>query len=318
MIPATEQLRGRSFSLTAPFPQTIPCPQSKAEGYHLKKEFYMKIKEIQAKNILTKSNLPGVDYVINPYTGCAFSCQYCYACFMSRFVNEKVEDWGSYVYVKTNASELLRKNLNSLKNKTSSIFIASVTDAWQYVEKKYEITREILKILSEYKYPGKISLLTKSNLIERDIDIIKTIPNIDVGFTITSSNNKITAFLEGKAPRVSQRLEAMKKFNENNISTYAFIGPVLPHFYSRKEELENVFKSIKNAGTDRIFVERLNTSGLIMTRLKPLLDKADEQTKQSFYNSKKYDKELNNYIYYLIKKYDMTLLSKEIIYHNSK
>jgi len=244
----------------------------------------MEVKEIQAKSILNKSNLDSADYAINPYVGCGFACNYCYASFMSRFANEDINNWGNYVHVKVNAPELLRKKLQSMKNKNGNIFFSSVTDAWQYVEKKYEITRELLKILVEYKYPGEIMCLTKSNLITRDIDIISQLPNKKVGFTITSCDDKIGSFLEGRASKVSSRIEALKKFNEAGIRTYAFIGPVLPYFYSRKEELEEVFRAIKNAGTNDIFIERLNTSAWIMKRLYPVLKTADEQTRKSFYN----------------------------------
>ena len=99
----------------------------------------MKIQTQQAKNILTKSNLPKVDFVINPYTGCAFACAYCYASFMGRFVDEPLSNWGNYIYVKENAVELLDAKLASMRKKDKSIMMASVTDAWQYVEKNMKL-----------------------------------------------------------------------------------------------------------------------------------------------------------------------------------
>ncbi|MCT4552362.1 MAG: radical SAM protein [Alphaproteobacteria bacterium] len=278
----------------------------------------MKIKEIEAKNILTKSNLGDMDYAINPYVGCAFACEYCYAIFMSKFSGERMEDWGNYVHVKKNAPDLLRQKLFKMKDKHSSIFISSVTDAWQYVERKYEITRELLKILARDEYPGEITCHTKSPLIERDLDIIKTLPNVVVGITITSSEDSVSGFLEARAPKVSERLKTLKKFNENGIRTYAFIGPLLPHFYSRRDELDEVFKAIKNSGTNNIYVERLNFSNYISRRLKPVLDKADDKTKESFINmkvgSEEY-KKLNNFILEMVKKYKMNLLNGTVIEH---
>ena len=92
----------------------------------------MKIKEIQDKSIITKSKLPDTDYVVNPYVGCEFACLYCYASFMGRFVNEPLENWGNYLYVKTNAVELFKseyKKLKSINNKPPRMMMSSVTDS---------------------------------------------------------------------------------------------------------------------------------------------------------------------------------------------
>ena len=90
-----------------------------------------KLKEIQAKSILSPCGIPGIDFTINPYIGCAFACKYCYASFMGRVVGKAIKEWGSYVFAKTNAPELLKKELSKkLKNKgrNKEIFISSVTD----------------------------------------------------------------------------------------------------------------------------------------------------------------------------------------------
>lgn len=105
---------------------------------------HMNINEIQAKSIITKSKLPDTDYVVNPYIGCQFACLYCYASFMGRFVNESLENWGNYLYVKTNAAELFKveyKRLKPINNKSPSIMLSSVTDPYQGVE----MCRTILK-----------------------------------------------------------------------------------------------------------------------------------------------------------------------------
>ena len=105
----------------------------------------MKIKEIKAKSIIVKSNLPDSDFVINPYTGCGHSCLYCYARFMKRFTNHS-EPWGDFVDVKINAPELIPENTEKYRNKT--MVIGSVTDSYQPLEKKYKLTRQFLKNLS--------------------------------------------------------------------------------------------------------------------------------------------------------------------------
>lgn len=135
----------------------------------------MKITEVEAKSIIVPSKLPDQDYVINPYTGCQFGCLYCYATFMGRYVNESRSDWGNYVYVKLNAVELVRKQLGKWgkERRQSSILLSSVTDPYQGVERKYKIVRGILEVFVEAEYPGQINLLTKSPLIERDLDLLK-------------------------------------------------------------------------------------------------------------------------------------------------
>lgn len=101
------------------------------------------IKEIEAKSIIGTTKVPSADYVINPYTGCQFGCMYCFASFMGRFVGEKNEDLGKYVYVKTNAVELMKKDILRLIKKTPlpRIAISTVTDPYQGVESKYHLTR---------------------------------------------------------------------------------------------------------------------------------------------------------------------------------
>ncbi|HAG53016.1 MAG TPA: radical SAM protein [Alphaproteobacteria bacterium] len=273
-----------------------------------------KVHEIEAKNILTKSNLPSADYVINPYTGCAFSCSYCYASFMGRFVDEPLENWGKYIYIKTNAVELLDQKLASMRKKDKSIMLASVTDAWQYIEEKYEITRNLLKTLVKHEYPGKIQCLTKSDLILRDLDIIKQLKNVEVGFTITSTKNKISKALEVAAPGVEKRLEALKVFNENDIKTYAFIGPVFPYFMNKPDELEDMFRVIKESGTNDIFIDMLNTKDYIAKNLEPRISQQSEDVQKAYWAIKNDDKEVlafKRYIMKLVKKYDLNLNNKK-------
>ena len=141
----------------------------------MNKTSQLKVKEIKAKSILQKSGLPDVDWVINPYTGCRFGCKYCYAAFVGKFKHPG-EKWGSFLDAKINAPELLRKELSKkLKNTKDigTIFLSSVTDPYQGLEAKYKLTRKCLEILLDFDYQGKISILTKSTLVSRDIDLFK-------------------------------------------------------------------------------------------------------------------------------------------------
>lgn len=182
------------------------------------------IKEVNARSILSKSGIPGADYCINPYTGCFHSCKYCYASFMKRFTGH-TEPWGSFVDIKINAPEVLRKELKRTSNK-GSIIISSVTDPYQPVEGKYKITRKCFEELVPYSF--SIDILTKSPLVTRDVDIFRKFKGLEVGLTITTDDDKVRKIFEPKAPPIETRVNALKKLHAQGIRTYAFIGPVLP------------------------------------------------------------------------------------------
>ena len=151
----------------------------------------MKIKEIKCKTCMTKSKL--TDYVINPYTGCQHSCKYCYADFIRKFQNIK-EKWGDFVYVKVNCPELLEKEL--IKNKAGHIWMSSVCDCYMPIEGKLKLTRKILEIMSQSPYKKKFSMeiLTKSSLVKRDFDLIKTL-NVELGMSINTLNEKVSKII---------------------------------------------------------------------------------------------------------------------------
>jgi len=184
----------------------------------------VKIREVKVKSILTKTGIPGIDYCINPYVGCSHGCRYCYATFMKRFTAH-TEAWGSFVDVRINAPEVLQKQLTR-KNRSGHIIISSVTDPYQWVEGKYKLTRQCLEVLLPYKF--SISILTKSPLVLRDIDLFKKFGDIEVGVTITTDDEKIRKIFEPHAPPIGARINALKNLHDNGVKTYAFIGPVLP------------------------------------------------------------------------------------------
>lgn len=280
----------------------------------------MDFREIKAKTILTPCRIPGIDFVINPYIGCRFACKYCYASFMGRFVDKKISDWGEYVYVKINASVLLKKEApRKLKNQGRGkvVWFSSVTDPFQGVEAKYKLTRQCLQVLLDFGFAGELSILTKSDLVLRDVDLIKRFRNAAVGLTVTSTDDSISRYFEKYAPAVSKRLAALKTLNQNGIKTYAFIGPLLPHFVARKEELEKIFQKLVEVGTKDIFVEHLNLASYIRGRLLKEIKGVDKEVIKKFYlsQSKKYREELEKIIHSLVAKYKMNLLEDMVIFH---
>lgn len=181
------------------------------------------VKEIKVRSVLSKTGIPGRKYCINPYVGCAHACIYCYAVFMKRFTGH-MEPWGSFVDVKVNAPEILRKELKRAEK--GDIIISSVTDPYQPIEAKYMITRKCLEVLKLFQFPADI--LTKSPLVLRDIDVFLKLKDAEVGLTITTDDDGVRKIFEPNAPPVQARMEALKQLHKNGIKTYVFIGPVLP------------------------------------------------------------------------------------------
>lgn len=278
------------------------------------------IKEIRAKGILSKCGIPGIDWVVNPYIGCRFGCKYCYASFMGRFVGKKIADWGEYVYPKVNAPQLLAKEMERKlpdKGRGKEVFFSSVTDPYQGLEAKYKWTRQCLEILADWGFEGTLSILTKSNLVTRDIDILKRFPSAIVGLTVTSADDGISRYFEKYAPAVSERFKALEALNKAGIKTYAFIGPLLPHFAADEKSLERVFQKLAEVGTKDIFVEHLNLSSYIRGRLMTEMKGIDREILEKFYSSQKkeYRQELEKLVAKLVKKYRMHLMLDLVIFH---
>ena len=203
----------------------------------------MNIREIRAKNILSKSQI--YDYALNPYVGCQHACVYCYAKFMKRFTGHK-EPWGKFVDVKINAPELLEREVK--KKKVGRVWISGVCDPYQPLEKKYMITRRCLELLVDNGWPFTIQ--TKSPLVLRDLEIIKRSKDAEVCFTITTADEKIRKIFEPGAPPSSKRIEALEKLHSEGIRTLAMIAPILPC-------AEGLINGLKGK-VDQIIIDRLN------------------------------------------------------------
>lgn len=281
-----------------------------------------KINLITAKSILIKSGLPGSDYVINPYNGCLFSCMYCYAAQIARWKHPN-EKWGTYVDVKINAPELLREELLKMEKKVKSknfgsIFLSSVTDPYMSMESKYKLTRKCLEVLADFGYVGSIGIQTKSPLVTRDIDIIKKIKKCTVGFTVTTLDDKVARFLEVMAPPVTKRIEALKKLQGAGISTYAFIGPILPYYVNDEKKINDLLDELQKAGVKEVWFEHLHVNPGTKGRLYEYLKKESPELLREF--EKADNIEYRNRVDGMIKKAlggrKMKLGLGKVIFHN--
>lgn len=184
------------------------------------------ITEITTKSALVRSKIPGAEFVINPYLGCSHGCRYCYAEFMRRYSrHHRYSPWGSFVEVKVNLPEVLRAEVRR-RPKPGRVLLASVCDPYQPVEKKYRLTRQCLEILLEHGW--QVSLLTRSPLVVRDLDLLKSAPGVRVGFSITTDQERVRRVLEPKAPLLAARLMALRQLYEAGLYTWVFVAPILP------------------------------------------------------------------------------------------
>lgn len=205
----------------------------------------LKVTEIKAKSILNKSKI--FDYCLNPYTGCQINCRYCYARLFMRRYSGHSEAWGEFVDVKVNAAELLKKQLE--KAKRGTVWISSVCDPYQPLEAKYLLTRRCLEELAKRKFP--VNIQTKSKLVLRDLDLFQEFEEIEVGFTITTDEERVSRIFEPNASTVRERIEALERIHSKGIKTFAFIGPLLP---GNPEKLIGLLEG----NADRVYIDRMN------------------------------------------------------------
>ncbi|MBY9003136.1 MAG: radical SAM protein [Candidatus Lokiarchaeota archaeon] len=200
----------------------------------------MKVEIREAKSIITKSNIPSIDYVINPYTGCQHGCIYCYAEFMIRFTGHKGEKWGQFLDIKDYDFRKIKPSIYDGK----SILLSSVTDPYLPLEKKYQNTKKILENLVGTN--ANIQILTKSKLVTRDIDLFKKFKNLKVGISINTLDDEFARIIEPAASKPSERLQAIEQISKENIETFVFISPFFPEITDFKAIIEKAEKYTKN------------------------------------------------------------------------
>ncbi len=218
------------------------------------------IKKRKVKTALSPSQLPGLDYALNPYRGCAHACVYCYAPAVIHWDKGK---WGELVEVKINLPRILSKELRVKKK--GVVGLGTVTDPYQPAEKKYEITRRCLELLLMHDFP--VCIQTKSSLVLRDIDLLKEFKNVEVGITLTTLDDAVREKMEPGASSVSERLRALAGLRENGIKTWVFLGPVMPHI----TEVEALVDAIAEVKPEYVLVDRLRLKEGVWERIREFI-----------------------------------------------
>lgn len=205
------------------------------------------IREIEVRSIMTQSTLPVGGYSVNPYVGCTHACRYCYASFMKRFTKHP-EPWGSFLDVKT-----WDPIKNPDKYNGSRIVIGSVTDGYNPQEATFRRTRRILEELRGCT--AEIMVCTKSDLVLRDLDLLKQFPKTTVSWSINTLDEEFRADMD-HAATIARRIEAMKQTYAAGIRTVCFISPIFPGITDAKAIIEQV-----KDFADLIWLENLNLRG---------------------------------------------------------
>ena len=211
----------------------------------------MMFREIEAKVLLSHVKQPdtwfGLKYNMNLYRGCMHRCTYC----DSRSECYRIENFDGEVLVKVNAIELLRKEL-ARKRVKGVIGLGSMNDPYMPLERKLNLVGRALEVIAEFGFP--IHIITKSNLVLKDLEAIKRINEVyaTISFTITAADDALAAKVEPYAPRPSARLKAMRVLADNGIQTGVTMMPILPFIEDTEENVTAIVEKAAEAGATYI------------------------------------------------------------------
>ena len=246
----------------APTPHLVGIAKLASQAEHVDSGHLVEFYSLPVRSILNRCvshrNLP-FTWTINPYRGCEFACKYCYARYTHEFMELRdASEFEHKIFVKQEAAWLLRRDLKKVKP-GEEIAIGTATDPYQPAERRHGVTRSILEELA--RHTGlEIGIVTKSNLVLRDIDVLKRVAeqnSIGVHITVTTIDADLARITEPRAPRPDLRLEAVRKLNEAGISAGVNCAPVLPGITDKPGALEAVVKAAAEAKATSIFANPL-------------------------------------------------------------
>ncbi|MCI4568013.1 PA0069 family radical SAM protein [Lysobacter sp. CFH 32150] len=203
------------------------------------------VTEERARSVISRNDSPdiGFSHSVNPYRGCEHGCVYCFARPSHAYLDLSPGlDFETKLFAKTNAAEQLRLELAKPSYRCSPIALGINTDAYQPIERRYQVTRSLLEVLAECKHP--VSFITKSGLIERDLDLLTTMARerlVTVYFSITTLDNKLAAKMEPRATAPHGKLRAMRALFDAGVPVGVMVAPVVPMITDR--ELEQILEA---------------------------------------------------------------------------
>ena len=219
------------------------------------------VNEDPAKSIISHNQSPDIPFEqsINPYKGCEHGCVYCYARPSHAYLGLSPGlDFETKLFYKRNAAALLKAELSKRGYQPKIIALGANTDPYQPIEKKYRITRSILETLRDFNHP--VSIISKSALVERDIDILQPMAErnlVRVYLSITTLDHGISRYLEPRTSAPLRRMQAMRTLNDAGIPTGVVVAPIIPALTD--QDIEHVLESASAAGA--------KSSGYVLLRL---------------------------------------------------
>ena len=214
-----------------------------------------------ARSIISRNKSPDVGFSqsVNPYRGCEHGCSYCFARPSHAYLNLSPGlDFETKLFAKTNAPQLLRKEFSRPGYVPQPIALGINTDAYQPIERKLKLTRQLIEVMLETQHP--FSLITKNALVERDMDLLAPLAEqqlVSVHFSVTSLDPHLSAKLEPRASAPHARLRAMRRLSDAGIPVGVMVAPVIP--WINDAELESVLEASRDAGA--------SSAGYVLLRL---------------------------------------------------
>lgn len=263
-----ELIKGRGSTGYLPGRFEVTVSQAVDDGWHAREEEEFagvlprtQVREEIARSIITRNKSPDIFFSqsVNPYRGCEHGCSYCFARPSHAYLGLSPGlDFETRIFAKTNAPELLRRELAKPGYQVSPIALGINTDAYQPIERKLQLTRSIIEVFAETRHP--FSLITKNALVTRDIDLLAPLARenlVTVHFSVTSLDNRLSAALEPRASAPHSRLRAIRAMRDAGVPVGVMVAPVIP--WVNDSELEAVLEAVREAGA--------GSAGYVLLRL---------------------------------------------------
>jgi DNA repair photolyase len=219
------------------------------------------VAHVKCRAALSPSRLPGLDWALNPYRGCAHGCLYCYVQDVTGFALDR--PWGSVVEAKVNVAHQLKAQLE--KGVKGVVGVGTVTDPYQPAEEGLELTRGCLVLLK--RYGARVSILTKSDLVLRDLDVLRGWEGAEVGVSIGCPDDAAAARIEPGAPPPARRFSALARLGEEGVDTYLMAAPIVPSASGSDSALAELVGKARRAGVRRVMWDGLNPKPIASKRM---------------------------------------------------